>query len=246
MHSAYLYNLPCFRDDQSAATSRTSHLSADRRHHWQGLVANKGQSMTPTSIPDEVSYQRKTRRETLSSTPETLVWDHQTMEFLYVLGFCPPMLEFRRAHLKRNVNLISKFLQKDFSKSKLTNHGSRTGPQLRSESGAELTQLSGERWATRTRFVEALSGTAKLSRYRAGLGSERAQILRLTNFTLCVTKNSPNFVFNPVTLCRTELFIIFWHKFKISILHGVWKSQKKSHSTLRAKRATFAFWVDKS
>ena len=29
-------------------------------------------------------------------------------------------------------------------------------------------------------------------------------------------------------------------------MHGVWKSQKKSHSTLRAKRATFTFWVDKS
>ena len=28
--------------------------------------------------------------------------------------------------------------------------------------------------------------------------------------------------------------------------HGVWESQKKSHSTLRAKRATFTFWVDKS
>ena len=27
--------------------------------------------------------------------------------------------------------------------------------------------------------------------------------------------------------------------------YGVWKSQKKSHSTLRAKRATFTFWVDK-
>ena len=29
-----------------------------------------------------------------------------------------------------------------------------------------------------------------------------------------------------------------WH-------HSVWKSQKKSHSTLRAKGATFTFWVDK-
>ena len=29
-------------------------------------------------------------------------------------------------------------------------------------------------------------------------------------------------------------------------LHGVWKSKKKSHSTLRAKRAKFTFWVDKS
>ena len=28
--------------------------------------------------------------------------------------------------------------------------------------------------------------------------------------------------------------------------HSVWKSQKKSHSTLRAQRATFTFWVDKS
>ena len=34
-------------------------------------------------------------------------------------------------------------------------------------------------------------------------------------------------------------------KLKI-IHHNVWKSQKKSHSTLRAKRATFTFWVDKS
>ena len=28
--------------------------------------------------------------------------------------------------------------------------------------------------------------------------------------------------------------------------HGVWKSQKKSHSILRAKWARFTFWVDKS
>ena len=28
--------------------------------------------------------------------------------------------------------------------------------------------------------------------------------------------------------------------------HSVWKLQEKSHSTLRAKRATFTFWVDKS
>ena len=28
--------------------------------------------------------------------------------------------------------------------------------------------------------------------------------------------------------------------------HSVWKSPKKSHSLLRAKRATFTFWVDKS
>ena len=33
---------------------------------------------------------------------------------------------------------------------------------------------------------------------------------------------------------------------KRSWTHGVWKSQKKSHSTLRAKRATSTFWVNKS
>ena len=32
----------------------------------------------------------------------------------------------------------------------------------------------------------------------------------------------------------------------IAAQHGVWKSQKKSHSTLRAKRASYTFWVDKS
>ena len=29
-------------------------------------------------------------------------------------------------------------------------------------------------------------------------------------------------------------------------IHSVWKSPKKSHLTLRAKRAMFTFWVDKS
>ena len=45
--------------------------------------------------------------------------------------------------------------------------------------------------------------------------------------------------------CKTsKLSVRFrsqWH-----FNHGVWKSQKKSHSTLRAKRATFTFRVDKS
>ena len=36
-----------------------------------------------------------------------------------------------------------------------------------------------------------------------------------------------------------------FEKIPLKIIHGVWKSQKKSHST-RAKRATFTFWVDKS
>ena len=41
--------------------------------------------------------------------------------------------------------------------------------------------------------------------------------------------------------CFTSFFVV---KDIINVQHGVWKSQKKSHSTLRAKRATFTFWVD--
>ena len=38
-----------------------------------------------------------------------------------------------------------------------------------------------------------------------------------------------------------------WNSDKnIKYIHSVWKSQKKSHSTLRAKRATNTFWVDKN
>ena len=39
---------------------------------------------------------------------------------------------------------------------------------------------------------------------------------------------------------------LFLRWYKMTLMHGVWKSQKKSHSTLRAKPATFTFWVDKS
>ena len=41
----------------------------------------------------------------------------------------------------------------------------------------------------------------------------------------------------------TESFVIMSF---LARKHGVWKSQKRSHSTLRAKRATFTFWLDKS
>ena len=44
--------------------------------------------------------------------------------------------------------------------------------------------------------------------------------------------------------CFTSFFVIV--KDIINVLHGVWKSQKKPHSTLRAKRDTFTFWVNKS
>ena len=65
-------------------------------------------------------------------------------------------------------------------------------------------------------------------------------------------------------LMKLSILIIIAHNFKIkfasqkkynwqsgitkrnnAISHGVWKAQKKSHSTLRAKRATFTLQVDK-
>ena len=52
----------------------------------------------------------------------------------------------------------------------------------------------------------------------------------------------------PVTM-HTPYATVLTPKVSISISklqYGVWKSQKKSHSTLRAKRATLTFWVDKS
>ena len=50
-----------------------------------------------------------------------------------------------------------------------------------------------------------------------------------------------NFAVMMMAFCAQFSFFPPCHK-----LHGVWKSQKKYHSTLRAKRATFTFWVDES
>ena len=50
-----------------------------------------------------------------------------------------------------------------------------------------------------------------------------------------------NIVYGNKVNLRLAVLCHFW-----KLMHGVWKSQKKSHSTLRAKRATFTFWVDKS
>ena len=51
----------------------------------------------------------------------------------------------------------------------------------------------------------------------------------------------------PITLENRIRFTIksrsFWKK---PPKHSVWKSQKKSHSRLRAKRAAFIFWAEKS
>ena len=43
-----------------------------------------------------------------------------------------------------------------------------------------------------------------------------------------------------------EAFKLPEHKVNSIKNHSVWKSQKKSHSPLRAKRVMFTFWVDKS
>ena len=48
------------------------------------------------------------------------------------------------------------------------------------------------------------------------------------------------------TVMDTFIFYHFRGNPKISTYHSVWKSPKMSSSTLRAKRATFTIWVDKS
>ncbi len=53
------------------------------------------------------------------------------------------------------------------------------------------------------------------------------------------------------TLLVVALESAWFHKTKMLLIcflkiHGVWKSQRKYHSSLRAKQATFTFWVDKS
>ena len=49
------------------------------------------------------------------------------------------------------------------------------------------------------------------------------------------------------SVCSRKLMMILLQTCSCcSRKHSVWKSQKKSHSTLRAKRATFTFWLDKS
>ena len=60
----------------------------------------------------------------------------------------------------------------------------------------------------------------------------------------------------PILIDLGKICLQFWWFFiifcpiiptsVINLLYSVWKSQKKSHSTLRANRATFTFWVDKS
>ena len=59
--------------------------------------------------------------------------------------------------------------------------------------------------------------------------------------------------FHSANICIFPKISSFWQgtfattvDSRFSENHGVWKSQKKSHSTLRAKRAMFTFWVDKS
>ena len=56
-------------------------------------------------------------------------------------------------------------------------------------------------------------------------------------------KRAGNYIFKKDFLLISKSV---WKLTEMSQNHGVWKSQKKSHSTMRAKRATFTFWVDKS
>ena len=54
------------------------------------------------------------------------------------------------------------------------------------------------------------------------------------------------FSFWPLINFMMKLTCLLNLQFYETLCHSVWKSQKKYHSTLPAKRATFTFWVDKS
>ena len=89
---------------------RTSYLSADRRYHWQGLVAhvvaNKAEAWLQLQSPTRSHTNEKLEGILSQGSRETLVWDHQTMRFFYSLGLGSP---------ERN-DFISKNLQKAFGK----------------------------------------------------------------------------------------------------------------------------------
>ena len=91
---------------------RTSYLGADRRHHWQGLVAhvvaNKAEAWLQLQSPTRSHTNEKLEGILSQGSRETLVWDHQTMRFFYSLGLGLGSPE-------RN-DLISKNLQKAFGK----------------------------------------------------------------------------------------------------------------------------------
>ena len=78
-------------------------------------------------------------------------------------------------------------------------------------------------------------------------GQSRFLIPSMTQRILRPTRNEPRHL--SLMLHWTEHKLIFWlgcmlTSKSLSQAHGVWKSQRKSHSTLRAKRATFTFWVN--
>ena len=84
-----------------------------------------------------------------------------------------------------------------------------------------------------------------------------SQIISVRNNTESLIRSGDILARVPETVAHEYRVVGTKVKIKVSIYvkkvvilnvpyHGVWKSQKKSHSTLRAKRATFTFWVDQS
>ena len=93
--------------------------------------------------------------------------------------------------------------------------------------------------------------------YRQSLANDRTT--RLWNYFFCTCFGSSFhawivhkcshleiFLRLPPPIVAASLTYCFLRAFSFTLCHSVWKSPKKSHLTLRAKRATFTFWVEKS
>ena len=89
--------------------------------------------------------------------------------------------------------------------------------------------------------------------YRQSLANDRTT--RLWNYFFCTCFGSSFhawivhkcshleiFLRLPPPIVAASLTYCFLRAFSFTLCHSVWKSPKKSHLTLRVKRATFTFW----
>ena len=90
-----------------------------------------------------------------------------------------------------------------------------------------------------------IPGAKEVKYYHKCPAISSSRLTFLMGFSLCF-KPFWEQVFSQENWSITGSRTLIGHLKYLITLHCVWKSQKKSHSILRAKRATFTFLVDKS
>ena len=99
--------------------------------------------------------------------------------------------------------------------------------------------------AAELRMADHELETARTAGRELRFPKEKKDILMLAASQMASSssqENHPQEPWNAQFLSPKEL----WYPINIIFKKYVWKSLKKSHSTLRAKRATYKFWMDKS